>query len=119
LPVLSFPNRPQSAANPIVNMAVATRFACLLCLLLTACGQAGALYLPGEEPPRHGTSLRPDVRKPSEDPLAKRGKKADSTVGKPADAPVETDPTTPTPAPDVPDAPAAPTPTAPVAPVTP
>lgn len=39
----------------------------LLCLLLTACGQAGPLYLPGEEPPRHGHSLRPDTHKPSDE----------------------------------------------------
>ena len=33
------------------------RTACLLVLLLSACGQAGDLYLPGEEPAQQPTSV--------------------------------------------------------------
>lgn len=31
---------------------------------LAACGQTGPLYLPGQEPPKRGLSVKPDTRDP-------------------------------------------------------
>ena len=36
-------------------------------LLLTACGQSGPLYLPDQEPPKHGLSIKPDTRNPADE----------------------------------------------------